>query len=210
MHCSTQPLTSFLREFPLPWEILLSLFLILSTNFFFLFLYIYIYIFFFYALTCVLTLNGNLQICLQIVPLERARWLGLVKGTACALTRGGQSTMAPMGGPRTPTISRYIFFFFFYVFFFFFWERLYFQENFIWKTSILKTRTIKSLKEEEKQVHCPDNRCVATPGGERDCVCVCENFLPGEYFFLLGTGVLLSGAGPKMIWKSFCELLYIF
>ena len=34
-------------------------------------------------------------------------------------------------------------------FFFFFFEGLYFQENFIWKTSILKTRTIKSLKEEE-------------------------------------------------------------
>ena len=31
----------------------------------------------------------------------------------------------------------------------FFSEGLYFQENFIWKTSILKTRTIKSLKEEE-------------------------------------------------------------
>ena len=30
----------------------------------------------------------------------------------------------------------------------FFFEGLYFQENFIWKTSILKTRTIKSLKEE--------------------------------------------------------------
>ena len=31
----------------------------------------------------------------------------------------------------------------------FFFERLYFQKNFIWKTSVLKTRTIKSLKQEE-------------------------------------------------------------
>ena len=51
-----------------------------------------------------------------------------------------------------------VFFFFFwgtlfsrFFFFFFFFEGLHFQENFIWKTSILilKTRTIKSLKEEE-------------------------------------------------------------
>ena len=33
--------------------------------------------------------------------------------------------------------------------FFYFFEGLYFQENFIWKTSIFKTKTIKSLKEEE-------------------------------------------------------------
>ena len=35
-------------------------------------------------------------------------------------------------------------------YFIFFFEGLYFQENFIWKISILKTRTIKSLKEEEE------------------------------------------------------------
>ena len=39
--------------------------------------------------------------------------------------------------------------------FFFFLEGLYFQENFIWKTLILKTRTIKSLKEEENRIKQP-------------------------------------------------------
>ena len=39
----------------------------------------------------------------------------------------------------------YIIIIFFFFFFFFFFEGLYFQENFIWKTSILKTRSIKSL-----------------------------------------------------------------
>ena len=38
-----------------------------------------------------------------------------------------------------------IFYFYLYIFF----EGLYFQENFIKKTSKLKTRTIKSLKEDE-------------------------------------------------------------
>ena len=45
---------------------------------------------------------------------------------------------------------------------FFFFEGLYFQENFIWKTSILKTRTIKSLKEEEIfSANLSKNKCVA-------------------------------------------------
>ena len=48
------------------------------------------------------------------------------------------------------TISSRNFFMSIYIYIYiFFFEELYFQENFIWKTSILKTRTIKSLKEEE-------------------------------------------------------------
>ena len=43
--CSTQPLTLFLREFPLPWEILLSLLWFWSSIYFKIFLKFYLFIF---------------------------------------------------------------------------------------------------------------------------------------------------------------------
>ena len=84
----------------------------------------------------------------QAVPDESRR-----SGYARHIRRVAQHRQdrATLGGGKTKdtasaqegmiSISIYIYI---YIFFFFFFEGLYFQESFIWKTSILKTRKIKS------------------------------------------------------------------